>query len=128
MRSPNRKLFYKLLKPMKKPLELCNLAAIPDPGSRGFCVTINEQAREIMVIRRQNRVYAYLNSCPHTGAALDWMPGEFLTLDQRRIICALHGAEFEIDDGYCVYGPCLGDRLTALSVAVDGNKVVLETG
>jgi hypothetical protein len=43
---------------MKKPLELCDLATIPDPGSRGFCVTIDEQPREIMVIRRQNRVYA----------------------------------------------------------------------
>ncbi|MCS3903715.1 nitrite reductase/ring-hydroxylating ferredoxin subunit [Methylohalomonas lacus] len=113
---------------MKKPLELCSLDAIPDPGSRGFCISIDDRPQEIMVIRRQNRVYAYLNSCPHTGAALDWMPGEFLTLDQSRIICALHGAEFEIDNGYCVYGPCQGDRLTALTVGVTGNKVLLETG
>ncbi len=128
MRRLKWQLFYKLLKPMKKPLELCSLDAIPDPGSRGFCISIDGQAREIMLIRRQNRVYAYLNSCPHTGAALDWLPGEFLTLDQSRIICALHGAEFEIGDGYCVYGPCQGDRLTALSVGVAGNKVLLETG
>lgn len=117
----------KQLKDMKKVLMLCQLDAIPDPGSRGFSIEINGHARDIMVLRRNNEIFGYINSCPHTGACLDWQPGEFLNLDQTLIICALHGAEFRIDDGCCVAGPCQDDSLEAIEVSITDNAVVLKT-
>ncbi len=111
---------------MKKATILCQLNAIPDPGSRGFSIEINGHTREIMVLRRNDRVYGYLNSCPHTGASLDWQPGQFLNLDNTLIICAVHGAEFRIEDGYCVGGPCDGDALTAVTLGMDGENIYLQ--
>ncbi len=92
---------------------------IPDPGSRGFRVHLMGEPRDIMVIRRGRNVYGYINSCPHTGVCLDWQPGQFLNMDNELIICAMHGAEFRIEDGYCVAGPCAGDHLQPIELKVD---------
>jgi nitrite reductase/ring-hydroxylating ferredoxin subunit len=48
-----------------------------------------------------------------------------LTQDGQKIVCASHGAIYEIDSGICVAGPCLGRKLRAVSVdIVEGNIVV----
>ena len=59
---------------------------------------------------------AYKNSCPHTGAPLNWMPDQFLTTAGRYIQCAIHGAMFATDTGECFYGPCVGRSLRPLRV------------
>jgi len=82
---------------------------------------------DILVVRQGNRVYGYLNSCPHTGASLDWMPGQFLDRHREFIQCATHGALFRLVDGLCVYGPCAGEYLTAVATAVVDGDVVLVT-
>lgn len=98
---------------------LCQINDIADPGSRGFRVTDGDTAKDIMVIRRGNEVFGYINSCPHTGVCLDWQPGQFLAMDSQSIICATHGAEFRIEDGYCVGGPCAGDSLVPVRITID---------
>ncbi|MBW8734832.1 MAG: Rieske (2Fe-2S) protein, partial [Asticcacaulis sp.] len=40
------------------------------------------------------------------------------------ILCSWHGALFRIKDGYCVGGPCAGDRLTKWPVKVKGQDIV----
>jgi nitrite reductase/ring-hydroxylating ferredoxin subunit len=49
-----------------------------------------------------------------------------MTLDKQHILCAAHGAEFRIEDGYCLRGPCMGDRLEPIEVAVEDGSVVLK--
>jgi nitrite reductase/ring-hydroxylating ferredoxin subunit len=56
----------------------------------------------------------YVNACPHIGVPLDWAPDRFLSSDASRIICSMHGAEFEIETGLCTAGPCMGERLEAV--------------
>jgi nitrite reductase/ring-hydroxylating ferredoxin subunit len=68
-------------------------------------------------------VHVYVNSCPHIGTPLDWMPDRFLSADGSHIICATHGAEFRISDGECVYGPCMGDRLEAVMIQINDGTV-----
>jgi nitrite reductase/ring-hydroxylating ferredoxin subunit len=80
---------------------------------------------DILVVRRGKNVYGYLNTCPHTGGPLDWVPDQFLDLTREYIQCATHGALFRIADGVCVYGPCAGDRLTPVPTAVEAGEVVL---
>lgn len=116
------------LKPMEKKTFLCHLDELADPGSRGFSVEIEDRPQEIMVIRRGNRVFGYINSCPHTGVCLDWQPGQFLNLDNTLVVCAMHGAEFRIDDGYCIGGPCAGDALTAVPLGMDGENIYIKNG
>ena len=33
-----------------------------------------------------------------------------------RIVCAAHGAQFELDTGICTLGPCLGELLTPVAL------------
>jgi nitrite reductase/ring-hydroxylating ferredoxin subunit len=80
---------------------------------------------DILVVRQGNRVYGYLNNCPHTGGPLDWVPGQFLDLDREHIQCATHAALFRIADGVCVCGPCAGDHLTPVTMAVEAGEVIL---
>ena len=44
----------------------------------------------------------YVNSCPHLGSPLDWVPNRFLSADGRHVLCATHGALFRIEDGKVV--------------------------
>ncbi len=104
---------------------LCPLASLSEPGSRGFEVEIDGAMRPIFVVRRGNEVKGYLNSCPHIGAELNWQPDDFLDADRRYILCAVHGALFQIDDGRCIAGPCRGEALTPVEVTVERGQVVL---
>lgn len=113
---------------------LCRLADIPDGAGRGFLLDVAEAEaladgdRDIFVVRRGGEVFGYVNVCPHTGTPLDWVEDQFMTRDKRRIMCATHGAEFEIHDGRCVAGPCRGDSLRPLCLVVRDDEVFLPTG
>lgn len=100
---------------------LCNLVDIADPGARGFELPAGAGCRALFVVRKGQQVYAYLNSCPHTGVALEWQPDQFLDLENNFIQCALHGALFTVEKGYCVRGPCVGQSLVSLPVSVAAN-------
>ncbi|MEW6445054.1 MAG: PfkB family carbohydrate kinase [Pseudomonadota bacterium] len=104
---------------------LCPLASLPSPGSKGFEVEIGGVMRSVFVVRRENTVKAYLNSCPHIGAELNWQPDAFLDADGRYILCAVHGALFEIEDGHCIVGPCRGEALTPVMVELQRGQIVL---
>lgn len=71
--------------------------------------------------------YAYLNSCPHTGANLDWQEDQFLDMDKNLIQCATHDALFTIDSGECIAGPCHGEYLEALDIVVENDSINLLT-
>lgn len=97
---------------------LCAVADIADGGSNGFFVDTADGRLLYMAIRRGANVFVYVNSCPHTGMPLDFQPGQFLNADGTLIQCSTHGAQFRIEDGYCVSGPCEGDSLTAVETEI----------
>lgn len=99
------------------------LAEIADPGAKGFY--LEALKLDGFVVRKGDTVRAYRNSCPHTGAPLEWMPDQFLNLDGNLIQCALHGALFQIHDGRCIAGPCAGQWLQSLQVEIQDGQVVL---
>ena len=100
---------------------LCRLDDIADPGSKGF----EFDDRSIFLIRRGDTVHGYLNSCPHTRGPLDWIEGQFLDLAKQHIVCATHGALFRISDGHCIAGPCAGDSLTPVALALRDGAIYL---
>jgi nitrite reductase/ring-hydroxylating ferredoxin subunit len=103
---------------------LCRIEDIPDGGAKGFPAAPGSFTG-LMAVRQGQSVYVYVNSCPHIGTPLDWTPDRFLTADGRHIICATHGAEFTIQTGLCIKGPCRGDSLEAVLVEVrDGTIYV----
>lgn len=107
-------------------IELMRADALADGASCSVQLPQRQDGREGFVVRRGDRVFGYVNRCPHTGAPLDWMPDQFLDAEKEYIICAVHGALFEIDSGRCVYGPCVDRVLESLSVSVVENRVMLK--
>jgi nitrite reductase/ring-hydroxylating ferredoxin subunit len=104
---------------------LCPLDALADPGAKGFSLEGPDRRREIFVVRRLGHVFAYENACPHIGTPLDFLPDHFLTRDGRYLLCTTHGAVFEIGNGLCIHGPCKGQSLRAVPVAIRDGQVVI---
>ena len=104
----------------------CELEELGDPGTRGFSATTRDGGSlDGFVLRKGRKVYAYVDSCPHTGAPLAWVADRYLDIDGMYIECALHGALFAPDTGYCVRGPCAGRSLTPLPVEMRGGRVLV---
>jgi nitrite reductase/ring-hydroxylating ferredoxin subunit len=97
---------------------LIRLAELPPEGMSEIELTVDGELHSIVLRRSGERVQAWLNICPHAGRRLDYAPGKFL-LDQGRLVCAAHGASFELEQGVCVAGPCRGASLVPLAVALD---------
>lgn len=107
-------------------VDLCALDALADPGSKGFEVAQDAgRPLQLFVVRKGEVLAAYRNSCPHTGAPLEWMPDQFLDLDGSFIQCAIHGALFRPEDGYCLRGPCAGRSLERLELELVQGRVQL---
>jgi len=101
------------------------LSELGDPGCREFQIGDGDWPFRGFVVRQGDAVYAYQNFCMHVGHPLNWMPDGFLTKDRSAIMCASHGALYEIDTGLCFAGPCTGKVLRAVDVAVrDGTIYV----
>ncbi|UWX03794.1 Rieske (2Fe-2S) protein [Pseudoxanthomonas sp. NC8] len=84
-----------------------------------------KDAESLLVLRQGAVVRAWLNVCPHAGRRLDWAPGQFLRSREGLLVCAAHGASFELEGGQCVAGPCRGDALRAVAVEVRDGQVWL---
>ena len=64
-------------------------------------------------------VHLVESRCPHRGTPLDWVPDRLFDRTGRYLVCATHGALFQVEDGVCVSGPCFGDQLTPVPLAIE---------
>ena len=96
---------------------LLQIELIEDGGFAEVEVMLDGDAESLILHRDGDEVRAWLNVCPHAGRRLDWAPGKFLK-SNGLLVCAAHGASFELAEGQCVAGPCRGDRLRAVAVEV----------
>ena len=99
--------------------------SIEDGGFVEIEALVNGDAESLILHRDGQHVRAWLNVCPHAGRRLDWAPGKFLKSREGHLICAAHGASFELQGGSCLAGPCRGDSLRAVAVEVRDGQVVL---
>jgi nitrite reductase/ring-hydroxylating ferredoxin subunit len=104
---------------------LCRIDDIPESGCKGFP---RRRAASPACSQSGNAEKSSSTSTrPHLGVSLDWTPDRFLSADGSLIVCTTHGAEFRIEDGRCIRGPCSGDHLEAVSVQIrDGLILVPE--
>ncbi len=102
---------------------VCNTAEIPGDSAKGFSISTRQGEHDIFIVHKNDCFYAYKNSCPHTGVNLEWKPDEFLNMDKNLIQCSTHGAQFRIENGYCIYGPCQGRSLTQIPVIVNKTEI-----
>ncbi len=104
---------------------IANLADIAEPGAVEFRVGEDDWPFRGFIVRWQGQVYAYTNTCPHTGHPLNINPDGFFSLDMMSLLCTSHGALFEPDTGLCIGGPCSGAKLKALECRIDNGRVVV---
>ena len=109
--------------PQRKSTARFLLSSIEDGGSKGLRIETAGRQLDLLLVRKGEEVYCYLNRCPHTGVNLDWVPDQFLDNESTYIQCATHGALFRIEDGFCVAGPCAGQALSSIQVKNDGEYV-----
>ena len=97
------------------------LPSIPDNSAKGLTLEIEKRKVKVILVRKNGILYGYQNRCPHTGVNLEWMPDQFLDSTESLLQCATHGALFNIEDGYCVAGPCSGQSLQSLQISEEGS-------
>ena len=106
---------------------VARLEQIEDGGFFETEARIDGDDESLILHRDGDAVRAWLNVCPHAGRRLDWAPGKFLRDKAGRLMCAVHGATFELQEGVCVAGPCKGAALRTIEVDVHDGAVVLRT-
>jgi ferredoxin-nitrite reductase len=80
-----------------------------DELADGACRLVTVNGAEVAVFRRQDRIYAIQNRCPHEGAGL--CGG---AVDGEDVICPLHGYRFNLETGTCSTDPALRAKTFAL--------------
>ncbi|WP_435063581.1 Rieske (2Fe-2S) protein [Halobaculum sp. EA56] len=72
-------------------------------------------------------VVAYRNYCQHwTDVRLD--KGDGARVTDGEVWCQKHGATFQLDSGYCDFGPCEGSVLETVGVTVEDGGVYVDDG
>jgi nitrite reductase/ring-hydroxylating ferredoxin subunit len=103
--------------PVLPPQPLCSSADLVERGSAWvFDVLHFREPARAFALRFDGQVVAYLNRCVHVPTEMDWQPGEFLDSAREFILCSIHGAAYDPQNGRCVGGPCGRGKLTALQV------------
>ncbi len=105
---------------------ICHIEDLDDPGSLEVELGSAGENSAIFVVKVRGMICAYVNRCPHTGAPLNWLPDQFLDYAGELVQCALHGAQFRPSDGKCVRGPCRGQFLQALQVAIRQDVIYVQ--
>jgi nitrite reductase/ring-hydroxylating ferredoxin subunit len=109
------------------PWPVGRLEDIPDGQARGFVRGSGSARLAVLVARRGARIFAYRNECPHAFVPLDWSADKFMSWDGTNLQCATHGAQFRVEDGLCVLGPCRGQRLRPIAARIDADgQLVLD--
>lgn len=106
---------------------ICRKEDVPENGAKGFSLETRSGEIAFFIIHKNTKYFAYVNSCPHTNINLEWVPDQFLDINNELIQCSLHGAKFNIEDGLCIFGPCLGLRLKSLDIRIEDNHLLLIT-
>lgn len=101
----------------KRSQRLACLTDIPEGAARAFD-PLDEGQPSMFIVRRGDRLYAYRDRCPHQGTRMAWRRDGYLNGARNRIVCYGHGAEFDIESGRCVYGPCPGQALESVNLRV----------
>lgn len=83
------------------------------------------RVRSILVGRSGGALRAYLNVCAHQAVPLDVGADSPMSDDGYHLLCHQHGAIYRPNDGFCVSGPCKGDKLVAVAIeSADGDDAI----
>jgi nitrite reductase/ring-hydroxylating ferredoxin subunit len=100
---------------------VCHIKDFPVNETRGIKFEANKKDFAF-IVHSDSGLYAWRNACPHLGyegTSMAWKRDRYLNGDKQYILCAAHGAKFEIDSGLGISDPCQGKSLIAIPLKVD---------
>jgi nitrite reductase/ring-hydroxylating ferredoxin subunit len=104
---------------------LCSWNDLTEGESRGFD-PLRQGRDTLFVVRRGDQLHAWRDECPHEPvASMAWRKNAYLNAARTRIVCSAHGAQFDIETGLCTLGPCVGQSLEPVRIAVDDGMIVV---
>lgn len=113
---------------MRKQIFLSTASKLENYECREFSVVVDSDEINLFLVSFEGELYCYRNSCPHTGAMLNWLPNQFWNTSKDYLHCTLHGALFEARSGLCRYGPCLGEHLEQFDITTIEGAWYLQLG
>jgi nitrite reductase/ring-hydroxylating ferredoxin subunit len=104
---------------------LCRADELAEGQSRGFDPW-NEGQDSVLLVRHHGSVHGWLDACPHHGGTpMAWRKDAYLNAQRTRIVCAAHGAQFDIASGACTLGPCLGQSLRRVELDIKEQRIYI---
>lgn len=87
-------------------------------------IETGETLEAILTRLGDGSVVAFKNQCQHwTDVQLD--RGSGAAIRDGQVLCRKHGAAFQLESGYCDFGPCEGSTLITVETAVEDETVRL---
>ena len=91
---------------------------ITEGQAKGFD-PLNQGRDSLFIVHKNGEYYGYKDICPHYGdTTLPWKKDKYLDSKSDQIVCAAHGALFEIRTGICTQGPCKNQALTNIELDI----------
>jgi nitrite reductase/ring-hydroxylating ferredoxin subunit len=110
---------------------ICRTFEIDDNDARTF--TLKKAGGEngegiawpIIISRKGSNFFGFENVCPHQGLQLGAGGPEVMDDEGNFLVCRQHGAQFDLDTGFCFSGPCQNKALTPITIVVDDGDVCI---
>lgn len=109
----------------------------PGAPTEGSVICLLESAREgeaicvevddfpLIILRRDGKISAFVNACPHQYLPLNHKSDRLLSTDGARIMCSNHSAGFDAETGEGVAGLGLGACLDPVPVRTSRGQIVI---
>lgn len=101
---------------------ICDANDIAEDCARRFIV----KSLNLIVVHKNGKFYAYKNECPHMNLPLTNHSKGIIDENQKHLVCIQHRAEFDIENGYCIRGPCQGMVLEPVNLETKNGKLFLK--
>lgn len=104
---------------------LTEIETVPKNGSWLFtiCDPSTEEEDEMILVRCDGEIEAWVNRCTHEAQRLD--PGYGAVVRDGEIVCPKHGSMFDTCTGYCDNGEAAETTLPSVDVTTEGGDVYL---
>jgi nitrite reductase/ring-hydroxylating ferredoxin subunit len=112
-------------RPPQPGTDVCALADVADGGARVVAFKTGWFPFEVIVVRTGDAVFGYVNECKHMPVPLNLLDDHAVETVKHHMLCDHHCATFRFSDGYCVEGPCQGESLTAVPLAIRAGRIVI---
>jgi len=104
---------------------VCDAQDVPEGTAKSVLIGQAPVQFPILIVRREGRMHAYVNACPHQYLPLDYRAAQVLSADGRILRCTNHHAGFCAVTGLGVEGIGIGGHLDPVPVRIDSNDLLV---